>query len=52
MILSPNRLILVSLDLLFHQLSVDRKIIKFHHHLTSQFDGSPSTVHFQSKFGR
>ena len=50
MILSPNHLILVLLDSLFHQLSVDSKIVKFHHHFTLQFNVSPSTVHFQSVF--
>ena len=38
MILSPNLLILVSLDSLFHQIFVDSKIVKFHHYLTLQFD--------------
>ena len=32
MILNPNHLILVSLDSLFHQLSVNSKIIKLHDH--------------------
>ena len=51
LILSPNHLILVSLDSLFHQLSVNSKITKFHHHLTLQIDIWPSTIDFQSKFG-
>ena len=33
LILSPNHLILASLDSLFYQLSVDSKIVKFPHHL-------------------
>ena len=38
--LSPNGLILVLLDSLFHQLSMDGKIVKFHYHwpLNLMFD--------------
>ena len=39
MILTLNHLILVSLDSLFHQLSMDSKFVKFHDHLTPQFNG-------------
>ena len=51
MILNLNHLIPVSLDSLFHQLSVDIKFLKFHHYLALQFNVSPSTVRFQSEFG-
>ena len=38
MILNPNHLIFISLDSLFNNLSMYRKIVKFHHHLTPQFN--------------
>ena len=38
MILSTNHLILVLLYFLFHQLSVDSKIVKFYYHLTLKFN--------------
>ena len=52
LILIPNHFILVSLYSLVHQISVDSKIVKFHHHLTLQFDVRPFTAYFQSEFGR
>ena len=36
--LTLNHLILVSLDSLFHQLSVDGKFVKLHDHLSPQFN--------------